>query len=96
MQISITNGTLTSISETLQPQANYDLPTTISVSGATSSYNSTTGEVSLSSITSSVSITASGVFNPVSSFGETELTAGDGFVALEVNGVTYGLTLASN
>lgn len=61
MQISITNGTLTSISETLSPSTGYALPTTIQVSGATSNYNSTTGNITLTSPTSTMSITAVGV-----------------------------------
>lgn len=61
MQISITNGTLTSISETLSPSTGYALPTTIQVSGATSNYNSTTGDITLTSPTSTMSITAVGV-----------------------------------
>lgn len=61
MQISITNGTLTSISETLSPNTGYVLPTTIQVSGATSNYNSSTGNITLTSLTSTMSITAVGV-----------------------------------
>lgn len=60
MQISITNGTLTQISETLQASSGYTLPTTISVSGATSNYNSTTGAITLTNLTQTMSITASG------------------------------------
>ena len=61
MQISITNGTLTQVEETLVATQGYNLPTSISVSGATSNYNSTTGDITLTSPTSTMSITASGV-----------------------------------
>lgn len=60
MQINITNGTLTQIQETLTASSGYTLPTTISVSGATSNYNSTTGAITLTNLTSTMSITASG------------------------------------
>ena len=60
MQVNVTNGTLTQIQETLSPASGYELPSTISVTGATSVYNSTTGALTLTSIGSSVSITASG------------------------------------
>ena len=61
MQISITNGTLTQVEETLVATQGYTLPTTIQVSGATSNYNSTTGNITLTSPTSTMSITAVGV-----------------------------------
>ena len=61
MQISITNGTLTQVEETLVATQGYTLPTTIQVSGATSNYNSTTGNITLTSPTSTMSITAEGV-----------------------------------
>ena len=64
---SVTNGTYagdTEIQEgetatvTISPNTGYKLPTSVSVSGATSSYNSTTGEISLSNATGNVSISA--------------------------------------
>ena len=61
MQISITNGTLTQVEETLVASQGYNLPTSINVSGATSNYNSSTGAITLTSPTSTMSITASGV-----------------------------------
>ena len=61
MQINITNGTLTNIQETLTPDTNYTLPTTINVSGATSNYNSTSGLVVLTNPTSTITLEASGV-----------------------------------
>lgn len=59
MQIMIINGTLTQISETLAAATGYNLPSDITVSGATKVYDSTTGVVTLTSPTETVSITAS-------------------------------------
>ena len=59
MQISITNGTLTQIDETLVATQGYNLPTSINVSGASYTYNN--GAIQLTSPTSTMSITASGV-----------------------------------
>ena len=64
---TITNGTATgatSITEngdatvTIVPDTGYKLPSSVSVTGATSEYNSTTGIVSLSNATGDVTITA--------------------------------------
>ena len=60
MQISITNGTLTQVQETLSPSSGYVLPSSVTVTGATSSYNDSTGVLTLTSPTSTMSITASG------------------------------------
>lgn len=60
MAISITNGTLTQVQSTLSPASGYDLPDTVTVSGATSNYNSTSGQLTLTSPTSSMSVTATG------------------------------------
>lgn len=60
MQITITNGTLTQVQETLAAATGYNLPSDIAVTGATKSYNSTTGIVTLTSPTSTMSVTASG------------------------------------
>ena len=63
--VNITNGTYTgdtSINEngnatvTLTPSENYELPSEITVTGATSNYNSTTGAITLSNPTGNVSI----------------------------------------
>lgn len=64
---SVTNGTYTgsskiaengSASVTISPNEGYKLPTSVTVTGATSSYNSTTGVVSLSNPTGAVSVSA--------------------------------------
>ena len=52
------------ISITLSADTGYTLPSSITVTGCTSSYNSTTGVVSLSNATGAVTITASGVATP--------------------------------
>lgn len=92
MTITITNGTLTSINETLTADSGYDLPSSITVSGATSSYNN--GTISLTSLTSSMSITAVGTvsFVPYMSFGSLSIDkmyVGNG----RVRKVYYGNTL---
>lgn len=51
---------------TISPSSGYQLPVTITVTGATYSYDNTTGVVSLSAATGNVSITAVCVLNPVS------------------------------
>lgn len=64
MNISITNGTLTKISETLAPVTGYTLPTSITVTPntVTKSYNPNTGVVELTDLTSgdTVTLTATG------------------------------------
>lgn len=60
MQINITNGTLTSIQETLSPASGYSLPSTITVTGATSDYNGSSGSITLTALTNAMSITATG------------------------------------
>ena len=69
MQINIANGTLTQIQETLSPASGYALPSSITVTGATSSYNSTTGAITLTSPTSTMSLSASAVVAPSIAFG---------------------------
>lgn len=64
MQISITKGSMTSISETLSPSSGYLLPDDVTISGATKSYSSSTGVVTLTNPTSTMSITASGAEPP--------------------------------
>ena len=61
MEIRITNGTLTGVSSVLTAASSFSLPSDVTVSGANKSYISSTGALSLSSITSSVVVTASGV-----------------------------------
>ena len=62
MQITITNGTITQVQETLSPAAGYCVPTTITVVGATYTYNdystNNVGVISMSELTSTVTITA--------------------------------------
>lgn len=58
MQITVTNGTLAQVQETLSAASGYLLPSSIVVSGATSSYSSSTGDITLTSPTSTMSITA--------------------------------------
>lgn len=58
MQINITNGTLTQVQETLSPASGYELPSSITVIGATSSYNASTGLIELINCTSSMSLEA--------------------------------------
>ena len=57
----ITSGVSATDTITLTPASGYRLPSTISVTGATSSYNSTTGVITLSSITGAVTITVTAV-----------------------------------
>ena len=61
MQVNISNGTLTQLQETLSPSSGYNLPQSVTVTGASQSYNSSTGELILTNISRSVSTTASGV-----------------------------------
>ena len=65
MQITLTNGTLTQVQETLSPASGYELPDSITVTGATSLYNNSTGAISLSSITENMLITAEGEVIPI-------------------------------
>ena len=60
MQITITNGTLTQVQETLSAANGYVLPDSITVTGATSNYDSSTGVITLASLTSTMSIVAEG------------------------------------
>lgn len=64
---SVTNGTysgsatidkLGTASVTIIPDSDYDLPSSVTVSGATSSYNSTTGVITLSNATGNLTISA--------------------------------------
>ena len=65
MTITITNGTLTQISSTLTASTGYRVPTDITVSGATKAYDDYTnisqGAITLTSPTSTVSVTATGL-----------------------------------
>lgn len=65
---SVSNGTYSGATQiqqgktavvTISPNTGYKLPTTVSVSGATSTYNSSTGEIELSEPTGDVNISAS-------------------------------------
>lgn len=53
---TITYGSTTTV--TISPNTDYMLPTSVTVSGATSSYNSSTGVITLSNATGNVTITA--------------------------------------
>lgn len=57
----ITSGVSATDTITLTPASGYRLPSTVSVTGATSSYNSTTGVITLSSIAGAVTITVTAV-----------------------------------
>ena len=92
MQITITNGTLTQIQETLSPSSGYSLPSSISVTGATSSYDSTTGELTLTSPTSTMSVSASADVIPSISIGSLPLSKAY-FGANEISKIYYGQTL---
>lgn len=80
------NGTAT---VTLSANNGYDLPSSITVSGASYTYNSTTGVVSLSNPTGAVSITAvcvqvvSGYTLSVSSFGTSPYGTGHAYYSLD-------------
>jgi len=58
MQITITNGTLTQIKETLTPASGMKLPVDINVAGSQYDYNDITGIISLSDPTGNVTVTA--------------------------------------
>ena len=60
MQITVTNGTLTQIQETLSAASGYVLPSTVVVTGATSDYNGSSGSITLTALTNAMSITATG------------------------------------
>lgn len=68
MQITITNGTITKISETLSPNAGYTRPGEITVTPntVTKQYNQSTGLVELTNLSTSdaMTITAAGVAVP--------------------------------
>ena len=74
MQITITNGTLTQISETLSPSQGYALPSSVTVTGATSSYSDSTGVLTLTSPTSSMSVTAVAVQGDKISLGSSSIS----------------------
>lgn len=57
----ITSGASATDTITLTPASGYRLPSTVSVTGATSSYDSTTGVITLSSITGAVAVTVTAV-----------------------------------
>ena len=98
MQLTITNGTLTQVQETLTAASGYVLPSSVTVTGASSSYDSTSGSLTLSNITKNISITASGEEGqptppeptPVST---NTLTFNNGTVTVNGNSITssYGL-----
>ena len=60
MQILISNGTLTQVQETFSASSPYILPTTVTVTGATSSYNDQNGSLTLTAPSQDISVTASG------------------------------------
>ena len=92
MQINITNGTLTQVGETLSPASGYSLPLAITVTGATSSYDSATGEITLTSPTSAMGISASAVVIPSISIGSLSLSKA--YVGSdEIGKIYYGSTL---
>ena len=74
MQITISNGTLTQISETLSPSQGYALPSSVTVTGATSSYSDSTGVLTLTSPTSSMSVTAVAVQGDKISLGTSSIS----------------------
>ena len=92
MQINITNGTLTQVQETLSPASGYSLPLTITVTGATSSYDSTTGSVTLTSPTSTMGVSASAVAIPSISIGSLPLSKAY-FGSNEIGKIYLGETL---
>lgn len=92
MQITITNGTLTQISETLTPASGYALPSSVTVTGATSSYSDSTGVLTLTSPTSSMSVTAVAEQGDKISLGNSAISKI--FVGTsEVSKIYYGSTL---
>jgi len=58
MQITITNGTVPTITEVLVPNKGYMRPASVTVTGATSSYTRSSGTLVLSNPQASVSVTA--------------------------------------
>lgn len=62
MQITITNGNLISVSQTLaSPTSSYNLPESVNITGANSSYDSTTGILTLSNLTENIDIIAQAI-----------------------------------
>lgn len=96
MSISILHGTLTQVQSTLSPASGYTLPSTVTVVGATSSYSSLTGEITLTSLTSAASITAAGVAaGPlVSSFTDLKVEDHTDYITVSVGDVSVDVELA--
>ena len=92
MQINITNGALAQIQETLSPASGYSLPSSISVTGATPSYDQTTGEITLTSPTSAIGVSASAVATPSISIGTLSLSKAY-FGSSEISKIYLGPTL---
>lgn len=94
MQITITNGTLTNIQETLSPSQGYSLPPSVTVNGATSSYSDSTGLLQLTSPTSSMSVSASGVAVVTPSISIGSLSLSDVYVgSTKISKIYLGSTL---
>lgn len=89
MQINITNGTLTQVQETLSPSTGYVLPSSITVSGASYTYDSSTGVISLSNPTGNVTITASGIKVKTFDLSTLQLSAGTHQVKVKARATGY-------
>ena len=83
LNVSVSNGALVSLSETLTPSTNFAVPADVTVSGGTKAYNNTTGNLILSNLSSEVVV--DGEAEPILASIEvsnaiTEYTAGDTFI----------------
>lgn len=87
MQINITNGTVSAVTQTLTPTSGHSLPSEIVLNGATASYDSSTGVLTLTNLGETVYVD----IPAISSFASVDISSDTDYVYLTIEGVTYQL-----
>ena len=97
MQITITNGTLSTITEKLTPAEGYIKPVSVTVTGATDNYTRSTGLLVLINPQASVSVTAAAIkATVVVDMDDLDLAPGDYTITVKAVGTGYADSDASN
>ena len=86
MQITINNGTVTQIQETLTPVSGYTLPEHIAVKGGSYTYNVNTGLLTLTNLGDTTYVDVS-----IPSFNTLTLTDNTNYITLDINGVSVNV-----